>query len=37
MVQNEISQREYMKYDKNSEDGNVQSNIFCGQQKKFRQ
>lgn len=33
MVQNEISQREYMKYDKNSEDGNVQ----CTKQKKFRQ
>lgn len=28
MVQNEVPQREHMKYDKNAKDGNVQSNIF---------
>lgn len=28
MVQNEIPQREYMKYDKNAKDRNVENNIF---------
>lgn len=28
MVQNEIFQREYMKYDKNVKDRNVENNIF---------
>lgn len=31
MVENEITQKDHRKYDKNAKDGNVQNNIFCGQ------